>query len=235
VAAYATPEVPIAPLPGNAGAITASIAGHAPSGGTPTSAALQGAIDHAKAFANQNPDHVVIVTLATDGDPTECDPDINNIAAMAAAGLNGSPAIRTFVIGVGSSLTNLNAIAAAGGTGQAYIVDTNQNVTQQFVDALEDIQGNALGCSYALPDPPEGEMLDLEKVNVEYTPGDGGPTQTIPKVANAAACPPNGDGWYYDDEQAPTQILLCDFTCAKVSADTTGSMKILLGCETIIQ
>jgi von Willebrand factor type A domain-containing protein len=235
VNAYATPEVPIAPLPGNAGAITASISMHSPGGGTPTSAALQGAIQQATTYANANPDHVVIVTLATDGDPTDCDPDINNIAAIAAAGLAGTPSIRTFVIGVGASLTNLNQIAAAGGTMQAYIVDTNQNVTQQFVDALEDIQGTALGCVYALPDPPPGEMLDYGKVNVEYTPGDGSPPQTIPNVASEADCPANGDGWYYDDNSAPTQIILCDFTCSKVSLDATGKMSIVYGCATVLQ
>jgi hypothetical protein len=229
------PEVPIAPLPGNAGAIQSSMGQHGPTGGTPTSAALQGAIDGAKAFAMQSPDHVVIVTLATDGDPTECESDINAVAAIAAAGLNGSPSIRTFVIGVGSSLTNLNAIAAAGGTTQAYIVDTNQNVTQQFVDALEDIQGTALGCVYSIPPPPQGEMIDFDKVNVEYTPGDGSSPVTIPKVDGEGSCPPNGDGWYYDNEQMPTQIILCDATCAKVSADAMGTMSIVLGCETIIQ
>src|SRR6185436_190120 len=61
---YAKPDVEIAPLPGIAGALVASIDKHGPTGGTPTSAALQGAIDHAKAWGTQNPNHVVIDVLA---------------------------------------------------------------------------------------------------------------------------------------------------------------------------
>src|SRR6185295_462756 len=40
---YATPVVPIAPLPGNAGPIGMAIAMNMPSGGTPTAPALTGA------------------------------------------------------------------------------------------------------------------------------------------------------------------------------------------------
>jgi hypothetical protein len=231
---YAKPDVEIAALPAAAAAFTASINKHNPTNSTPTSAALQGAIDHAKAWGTQNPNHVVIDVLATDGDPTECDTDLNNINAIAAAGVNGTPKILTFVIGVGSSLTALNGTAAAGGTGQAFIVDTNQNVNQQFLDALNKIRGAALSCSYLIPVPTKGKP-DFNSVNVQYAPGDGGPAAVLPKVNDKASCPAGGDAWFYDDNAAPKQILLCDSTCTKVSADTTGQIDILLGCATIAQ
>ncbi len=230
---YANPEVPIAELPGVASAITASMANHSPTTSTPTSAALQGAVDYAKSWASSHPDHVVIAVLATDGDPTECDTNLANINAIAAAGVNGTPKILTFVIGVGPSLNALNGIAAAGGTGQAYIVDTNGNATQQFIDALNDIQGQVLGCNYTIP-LPEAGTPDYATVNVQYTPGGGGEPQTFPKVSGLADCPPGGDAWYYDNNAAPTQIVLCPDTCTKVSADTMGEVKIVLGCETIV-
>jgi hypothetical protein len=228
---YAKPDVEIATLPGAAGAFIASINKHQPTNNTPTSAALQGAIDHAKAW---NPNHVVIDVLATDGDPTECDTDLNNINAIAAAGLSGTPKILTFVIGVGTSLSALNGTAAAGGTGQAFIVDTNQNVNQQFLDALNKIRGAALSCSYLIPVPTKGNP-DFNSVNVQYTPGGGGPVAVLPKVKDKASCPPGGDAWFYDNNAAPKQILLCDATCTKVAADTQGQIDILLGCATIAQ
>ena len=43
---YATPDVGIAVLPGNAAASGTSMGAHGPTGGTPTSAALDGAIQH---------------------------------------------------------------------------------------------------------------------------------------------------------------------------------------------
>jgi hypothetical protein len=137
------------------------------------------------------------------------------------------------VIGVGTLLTDLNAIAAAGGTQQAFIVDTNQNVSQQFLDALNAIKGTALGCTYSIPDPDMGDP-DYNAVNVEYLPGNGSPSKLIAKVNSAAACG-NGDGWYYNDNANPTQIILCDATCNDVSADDSGTINIVLGCATVVK
>jgi hypothetical protein len=230
---YAVPAVEIAPLPAVNAAIMASIATHGPTTNTPTSAALQGAIGHATAWAEANPTHATIVVLATDGEPSECDTSIPNIAAIAAAGASATPPILTFVVGVGAALANLNAIAVGGGTSQAFMVDAGGDVAQQFLDALNQIRGAALGCTYQIP-TPEGGLPDFDQVNVQYTPGDGGPPQVIPQVPTQAACPSDGDAWYYDNPAAPTQIILCDVACAKVKADLLGAVDILLGCETII-
>jgi hypothetical protein len=229
---YAKPEVEIAPLPGVAQAIIASIDKHSPSTGTPTHPALDGAIQHAKAWASAHPTHAVITVLATDGQPSGCNEKMADINALAAAGANGTPKVLTFVIGVGSSLTALNGIAKAGGTDQAFLVDTGQNVDQQFLDAMNAIRGAALGCTYLIPAPKPGEVVDFNKVNVIYTPGDGAPAQTIGKVNGEASCPPNGDGWYYNDEQNPSTILLCASTCAKVAADSKGQVDVAVGCMT---
>jgi hypothetical protein len=233
-ATYAAPAVEIAPLPGVGTPIAQSLLQHSPNGNTPTSAALQGAIDHCKTWGTAHPDHVVIVVLATDGQPTACDTSIPNIAAIAAAGAAGTPKILTFVIGVGSSLTNLNQIAVGGGTSQAFIVDTSGNVGQQFLDALNTIRGAALGCVYQLPSP-DGGTPDYDKVNVQYTPNGTGTKTLFPRVDGLASCPASGDAWYYDNPSAPTKTNLCPSTCDKVKADTTGIVDVLLGCKTILE
>jgi len=231
---YANPEVEIAPLPGAAAPLTSSINSHSPSTGTPTSAALQGAVDHARAWSNAHPGDAVVTVFATDGEPSECDTDLNNINAIAAGAFNATPSIMTFVIGVGSSLQNLNGIANAGGTMQAFLVDTGGNVNQQFLDAMNAIRKTALGCVYAIPLPTDGSSPDFTKVNVTYTPGGGGGTRTLPKVNDKASCPASGDAWYYDNNASPTQIVLCDATCGTVQADATGEVDIQLGCGTVI-
>jgi hypothetical protein len=228
---YSGAEVEIAPLPGVAQPIIASMAKHGPSTSTPTSAALQGGINHCKSWAGSHAGHVVVHVFATDGDPSECDTDLNNINAIAAAGANNGPKVLTFVIGVGSSLTALNGIAAAGGTNSAYIVDTGANATSQFLQALNAIRGAALGCQYNIPVPTTGQP-DYSRVNVQYTPGNGGNSQVFDHYPDKASCPPGGDGWYYDDNAHPTLINLCDATCDKVGADAKGKIDILLGCQT---
>jgi hypothetical protein len=230
---YATPEVEIAPLPGVASAIVSSIAAHQPSSGTPTSAALQGAIDHVKTWETAHPDHVSVVVFATDGDPEECDTNLTDIDAIAAAGLAGTPKVLTFVIGVGSSLTNLNGIAAAGGTTSAFIVDTTGNINQQFLAAMNAIRGSgALGCRYSIPLPTTGSP-DYGNVTVTYTPTGGSPKQMM-HVADMAACPASGDAWYYDSNSAPTQIILCSSTCTTVSADKTGEIDVYTPCAVVV-
>jgi hypothetical protein len=235
---YAHPEVEIAPLPGVASAITASLAKHSPSTGTPTGPALQGAVDHAKAWAMSHTGHVVIAVLATDGEPNECSPDDQTgIAQIAATALAGTPSVKTFTIGtfaagdMPSGPDLLNAIAAAGGTGTAFNIDTTTNVNQAFLAALNKIRGTALGCQYNIPVPTSGTP-DYNKVNVQYTPGTGAP-ETFPKVADKAACPSLGNGWYYDNNSAPTQIELCNASCTTVSADSKGKIEILLGCTSV--
>jgi hypothetical protein len=228
---YAVAEVEIAPLPGVADELISSMNAHVPSTGTPTSAALQGAIDHAKSWATSHPSDVVAVVFATDGDPSECDTDQNNINALAAAGYNGTPQIRTFVIGVGTSLTALAGIAASGGTGQPYLVDTGGNVNQQVLAAMNEIRGTA-SCQFLIPTPTSGAP-DYGQVNVSFTPMSGS-AMTFPYVMSQASCPINGDGWYYDDPANPTHIILCDQSCGTVKGTPNGSVSIMLGCTTII-
>jgi Mg-chelatase subunit ChlD len=235
---YAKPSVDIAALPGAASAVTASLATKSPAGSTPTSAALQGAVDQAKQHATANKDHAVVVVMATDGLPTECNADINAVSAIAGAGVSGTPSVKTFVIGVftpeeqAQAQQNLNQIASAGGTQQAFVITTNQNVEQQFLQALTALRGSALPCEYTLPVPKSGTP-DYGKVNVQYTPGSGSAT-TLPNVKDASACTPQG-GWYYNiapSSGTPTKVELCPATCDTVKKDSKAKVDIVQGCAT---
>jgi hypothetical protein len=244
VASYATPAVEVAPLPGIAPTIVASFSQHMPDGLTPTSAALSGAISHAQALSAAHPTHKVAVLLATDGEPDECTPsDIAGVAQIATAGMSGTPSILTYVIGVFAASdatdaqTNLNAIAAAGGTNQAFIINTNGNVSQSFVSALNSVRTSGLACQYMVPQPPDdGGQLDYFSVNVQYT-SSSGQTVTIGNVKNHASCSATKGGWYYDVDPStgaiPKTISICDTTCNALKADAGGQVDILLGCKTI--
>ncbi|HNS96454.1 MAG TPA: vWA domain-containing protein [Polyangiaceae bacterium] len=235
--AYETPEVEFAELPGAAGAIAASLDAHAPLFNTPTPPALLGAINHAKAWAIAHPSETVVVVLATDGEPDSVtckigSGDVSKVVAIAQGGLQATPSIPTYVIGVGNHLSSLNSVAEAGGTTKAYIVDGGGgNATQkQFLDAMNAIRGSALPCSYVIPDPPSG-TLDYGKVNVLYTSANG-TTSTIGQVPSAADCDASG-GWYYDDPVHPNVIVVCPATCELFHTGSAGSVEIQLGCKTV--
>ena len=232
-----------APLPGNAQAITNSLNNHRPSGLTTTAPALQGAINQAVDFKRKNPTHVTIVVLVTDGQPNQCG-DKNAVIAAAQAGLAGNPSIKTYVIGITAegapicfydanppNVPDLDAVANAGGTQTALIVDSTQNTAgQQFLDKMEQIRkSSVLPCDFAIPRPRTG-LPNFNEVKVSWTAGAAGSTtKPLPKVTNEAAC--NGDGWFFDNNSAPKSIRLCPTTCATVTADKQGALNVTLGCS----
>jgi hypothetical protein len=240
-ASYAMPTVEVAPLPGAAAALTTWLGAHVPDGDTPTAAALTGAISHAQSLGKASPTHRVVALLATDGIPNECTPiDDPGLASIAASGLSGTPSISTFAIGVfgageqQAGQATLNAIAMAGGTKQAFVINQQQNVEQLFLSALNSVRTAALSCEFKVPTPAAGQTLDYYAVNVQFTSG-AGKSVTIGNVKNKAACDARQGGWYYDVDPAtgtPQTISVCDTSCAALQGDPAGRVDVLLGCKT---
>jgi hypothetical protein len=229
-ASYATPAVPIAPLPGAATALNAAIDMVMPAGNTPTVASITGALQYAASWATAHPDRKVAVVYSTDGYPKGCNGNtIDAAATVAQMALAGTPSIPTYVLGVGPNLMSLNQIAAAGGTTQAYLVDTGQDVATQLAMALGSIRSRALTCDYAIPAPSMG-ALDYNFVNVQTTVGTAGMPTLIKRVANAGACDGTMGGWYYDDPNAPKVITLCPSTCMPLLSTVGSNLQVLIGC-----
>lgn len=227
VAQYASPSVNWSLLPGGAQAIVNSLNGASPNGSnTPTLPALQGAIQAAQARQAAYPDHKVIVVLATDGDPNGCSSSITSVRNAATDGLNGSPSIQTYVIGVGS-VSNLNQIAAAGGTTSAYITDSGNAAS--FLAAMQTIRNQAIGCEYRLPLPSTGN-LDPAATVVSYRYGTGAST-VLTRRNSASACGTN-HGFYYDNNTLPTKLFLCPATCSTVGSNVNYKVDLTFKCKT---
>jgi hypothetical protein len=236
---YGIPAVEIATLPEAAPGLLASIEAQAPEGGTPSGPALSGAITHARQWALTHPGHAVIALLATDGLPTDCAPlDVAGSSEIAAAGFTGSPSVRTFAIGVfgtddPAGPSNLDAIARAGGTESAFVIDPGEDIAAQFLVALNAIRGTQLACEFELPAAADGETLDFGLVNVDLSDASG--KTRISKVTGGDACGEE-NGWYYDDELNPHRIITCPASCARFRSAAAGaSVEIQLGCRTVIR
>lgn len=228
VADYSKPDVPIAQLLPVGQMIQASLMAHSPNGGTPTYPALQGAYQYVSGWAKANPGRRTVLVLATDGEPTGCDQtnQVANIATdLVAPALAATPSISTFVIGVGNSLTSLNDLAKAGGTNQAFIVDTGGDVAKQFAMALDAIRGQAASCEFAIPN--DG-TVDPTKVNATYT-APGGPAIDAYGVADQSKCAGTDPLWYFSPDKA--QLVLCPATCDTLKTKG-GSVQVVLGCPT---
>jgi len=94
-----------------------------------------------------------------------------------------------------------------------------------FSDALGQIAGQIVSCSYGMPTPPTGQTLDPSKINVVLTTGV--PEYLLIQRATSSTCT---TGWYLD---ANNNVVLCSDTCKKAKADTKSSLDLLFGCATI--
>jgi hypothetical protein len=258
---YARPSVGVALLPGAAVAFNASLRARQPHGSTPTPAALQGAVAGATAYATAHPGETVVAVLVTDGAPDEvadpatgqCTPidsaDANvEVAQIAREGLEGSPGVKTFAIGVfapeeiASATASLDAIASAGGTTAPFVIDTQSStggpsIEQQFVEALTQIRAASLPCQFILPSPTGGSA-DYDAVNVRFTSSTGTVT-LLAYVESPSNCDAAEGGWYYDMDPArgytPTFVEMCPATCRSLKSDPGGRVDVVLGCQTLIR
>jgi hypothetical protein len=243
VPSYATPTVPIAVLPGAGQALTMSIDGRRMSGGTPTVPAMEGVLQYATARAAAMPDRKQVILLATDGIPDDSCPieapdaglpnSIDSVVQLVKAAATATPPVTTFVVGVGAELTALDAIAAAGGGApKAFLVDTGQDLEFTFSQALDQIRKQAFDCEFPIPTPAPGLMIDYTKVNVSFV------TMTMEPfvyVVNQAGCAKNpSDGWYYDDPNKPTKVVLCSETCDRIRMSSAGKVEVTFGCDTVV-
>lgn len=218
--------------------VITSLNGREPTGETPTAAALRGACAHASAWKRDNPGRSVAILLVTDGVPEapvtcasgQCCPTLEDATRAAAECAAGKPSIATYVLGVGPALGNLSAIANAGLTKQAYLVE-DQNATTDVLRALNAIRGDALvPCDLEIPKPPPGEALDYGRVNLHYS-STGCDFEPLYYVETATRCAENG-GWFYDDPTLPTTVKLCPSSCDRVSRPGT-SLSFSVGCQTL--
>lgn len=217
--------------------------------GTPTHDAYQYALDNGMRVYESSASKFML--LITDGqptflqscigtgnvdDPVDEQPIVDAIAAAAADG------IRTFVIGSPGSEENvstgddarpwLSEAATAGGTAAPGCSHDGPNfchmdMTQEpdfaaaLAQGLGEIAGQINTCTYAIPPAPQGEEIDLSKVNLIVT--SGGESQLV-LPDDMGSC---SEGWQLNAEQ---QIVLCEDTCARVQADGGARVQLLFGC-----
>ena len=233
VSDYAAPAVPLL-LPPQPTRLVDDLAVRGFAGGTPTRPALEGTYRYLDSWAAANPGRKLVAVLATDGEPTGCGSNSpQSVAELARVALSGPNRIQTFVIGVGRSLAALNQVAAAGGTTQAFLTDTQSDLQGDFASALSAIRSRAGACAFAIPERTDQGPVDPGFVNVRVTPQGAADASLVAKTFDGAAsgCGPQG-GWFYDDPGAPTRIQLCNTTC---EAASNARIAVEFGCETVVQ
>lgn len=209
-------------------------------GGTPTSVALAGATQWASAHQAANPESRTAILFVTDGAPAGCDERIAYIAGLAREALDVSGVV-TFAVGLlddgGEGLNGdfMHQIAEAGGTEAAFFIEDGPTSAEDLLSVLNEIRGRALPCDFPMPEATRsGDDIDPALVNVTYTAGDGTETRFTKVLGGAANCH-ESVSWYYDDEEAPSRIMLCPGACEAVGSDPDARFEILVGCAPNIE
>jgi hypothetical protein len=205
-------------------------------GGTPTVFVTRGTASFIEGYRQDHQGRYAIV-LVTDGYPQGCGDKDDTIEAVVSVIEDAREAgIATYVIGVANppvddapdTVSDLHALAAAGGTEQAYLIDTGdpEATASAFTQAIAAIRDTAIACELAIPDPPAGKTFDKERVAVHFTVGSGA-QQSLPYDTSCSG----GAGWRYDDPASPATIVLCESTCEAVQGDTHAAFEVEFACE----
>ena len=119
-------------------------------------------------------------------------------------------------------------------TAEILLIDSSADVDQQFLDALRAIRNGQLGCELQLP--ASNAQLDYLEVNLQFNAGNN--SQQLPFVRDRAGCDATPSGWHYDvdpRQATPSVIQVCPNVCTQIKGATAASIKLQVGCATIIR
>lgn len=216
-----------------------------PSGNTPTHDAYKFALETVEQSSLPGSKYVVLVT---DGAPTfslgcigngTSEVDASPIVQEAEEALKRG--IKTFVIGSPGSESargSLSQMASRGGTALANCSDSGPNychfdmttapdLSAALNTAFKAITGQVVNCNYNIPSVSGSNVLDLTRVNVNYTTGSG-ESRAIPRDPSMSDC---NQGWQFSSDQK--QIVLCPDMCNAVKNDSGAKVDVVFGCKTI--
>lgn len=125
------------------------------------------------------------------------------------------------------TLGALNGVAAAGGTTEAFLIDTGdpEATKANFRAAIDVIRTEAISCELGIPPHPRGGTFDADKIDVSYTLD--GETN---RFDYDPGCEVEG-AWHYDDEEDPTMIELCLETCEFIQSSPGAELNVDFLCE----
>ncbi len=175
--------------------------------------------------------------------PVEEQPIVDLIAEANDEG------IKTFVIGSPGSEVNagtqadarpwLSYAAEAGGTskdpstcshtGEPYChmdMTTEPDFAQALADGLGYVSSQLDECTYNIPEPPPGELIDPDTTMLIVTLGNGEAYLIEPYNLDEECT----DGWELTDKG---HAQLCESTCNMVKSDVKARVEVITGCTVV--
>jgi hypothetical protein len=148
------------------------------------------------------------------------------------------PYLPTEPVQVGKCTGNGDSVANAGPTYQELSIRTGglrfpicqftgYDVVFQKI-ASDVVSKTTVACDFDIPPPPPGKTLDLTKVAVVYTKGDGTGDVKFLQVTDPAQC--DASTFYIQNNR----VHLCPIPCATVQADGKAKVQVSFECQSTI-
>ncbi|HMI90981.1 MAG TPA: hypothetical protein VK509_06435 [Polyangiales bacterium] len=107
--------------------------------------------------------------------------------------------------------------------------------TQMFDPVFDALAMNVVtqaevACDWPIPPAPAGMSLDSTKINVNFTQPNGTKV-SLGRIPTGEMCE-GREGWYYDNDTAPTKVLSCPASCERFKAGG-GKVDVLFGCTSV--
>lgn len=134
-----------------------------------------------------------------------------------------------------SGQTYTTLVARTGGV-RAQICDGAAAFPPFFTAiAASVVHGSPIECTVTIPAPPAGMTFQAGRVNVIVR---AATDQTyVGHVSDLVHCDATRGGWYYDDNAAPSHILLCPTSCTAAQSMVVGAgtgLDVQFGCQSIL-
>jgi hypothetical protein len=211
---YSAPAVPMGEVPEAGAEIVEAMRNQGASLGglSPTLPALRGAIDYASDEQSAR-SRTTVVVLITASLPTACpEPSsVDDVAAVAAAGLV-SAGVRTYVLGTGPGLNDLDWIAVTGGSASATLFDSG-SLADGLSSTLMSIATSPWNCSFNF-----GEHWDPTQAGRLFLVGPDARIEEVSDLYPLDECAGSSSGGVVDLlPSGPTIVLrLCECTCNRM-------------------
>ncbi len=162
------------------------------------------------------------------GSCSTADAEVAKVADVIAS----APPNSIYLFGVGDLTTStMDTWATASGNGAVALQGmSGAQAAATLASALQNLRKTQISCNIKIPIPSNGEAIDKNKVNVNYTDGTG----KVTHLGQSPGCGSAQPSWQYDNPNAPAYIELCPSTCASIQQDPAGKVTVVFGCATII-
>jgi hypothetical protein len=91
--------------------------------------------------------------------------------------------------------------------------------------AKDVVDTTPIACAFAIPEPPPGETIDLDTVEIDYYVGGQGEPVAFHQVPSLGDCEP--EAFYIDGDS----VVLCPEACAVVQGDLAAKLDVRYGCD----